>query len=300
MEVVALVAIIESDRVDSIGRPCVLVIIDMGNEHTTARQFSVEAYGLTVLQKEIFVAILWMTNQIGRSTLCQRRDVLNFQRLIAKLHRREPPTAHFFVSRITGRQITVIIVGTVVHQVPCAQSKTAFVLYVIEIGEAHAVREFMTESANACNLSVVSQLIGAGIGVDLRAMDGQRLLFSLQTVHHRPDQVVIGFVVIILAISGEKHEDFFCLAVTVPVITREVNAVLYAFARLNDHLTDVGFFVGSIITVGLGHHHWAGHIKIQDKPTLALCFEIVANGSLKTILVIVFRIGYFLVERNGI
>ena len=123
--------------------PYMFVIVDVENHESAARQVSVPSLLLTILQNIILVGIGIVAYHVGHGFVAEGRHIGDGRRFRQFLYV-EPSQYHAFVGRIVGRTIAVIVIVSIIHDVPAANDR-----YVVkvEIWECHTVSEFMAECA---------------------------------------------------------------------------------------------------------------------------------------------------------
>ena len=125
----------------------------MQNQQTLARHIRVPARLLTVFQKEVFVRVAWVVDDIAWGTSVRiSRHIVDLLRG-CQFHGCAPSCHPTLVRGIASGTITVVIVRTAVHQVPIAHALTTRVISIIEVGVAKTVRELVTHGTNTGNVA---------------------------------------------------------------------------------------------------------------------------------------------------
>ena len=99
--------------------------------------------------------------------------------------------------------------------------------------------------------------------------------------------------------TGIEHKNLFRYSISVPVVIGEIHITVYRLTSLTNHLVGMlirAINVPSIIAIALRELHGAGHVKVEQKLSAALCFEIVADASVEPMIAIAWEIGNAVIQ----
>ena len=144
----------------------------MRNHQARGWQIGIPSCLLTILQDIVFVFMSLVLDDIGIS-ICTHRLYAYYGSLLLNIRHifeSEPAALSFLVSRITCWTFAISIIAARAHQVEISHTKPACIACVIKIGEAHAMRELMTESTDSIKIAITIQFATTSVSIHCYAI----------------------------------------------------------------------------------------------------------------------------------
>ena len=222
-----------------------------------------------------------------------------------------------FQGAVARRGASVVVVVARVHQVDTVPHRlgiaaAAFVVGVVQVGDAEGVRVFMAESADGGEggkrrlVLVLLQFRGACIVVHQDAVPTVGYVGAgLEIPHMGPDIVGAGSFGLIGPCV--EDEDIVHLSVTVVVVVGEIDVGTHGLAGVHDHLGGVFVFVvivvGAVVGILVRKGDDLGDVELEGVAVLPLVFEIgegrCDRGSVDEVLEPVLSVAEFQVLELG-
>ena len=217
---------------------------------------------------------------------------------------REPAAEHAFVRGVRRGHVAVAAVGARVHDIPVVHTPVAAIVRVVEVGQVEAVAVFVAHGADARHLRAARavEFGGAGVRVDLHAVEREVSVAVLQPVAVRPNRV--GLCAAGLAISGVDDIYLVHLSVAVPVVFAEIHLAVYGLAGFchhifGAHVVALGAGVCAVVRHVAGEVHGTHDVKLHIELTVRLVVEVVAHAAVVAVDLRAARIHHFFKLRLG-
>ena len=142
--------------------------------------------------------------------------------IIGQRFGRKPSAKHFFITCISGRNETALIITAAAHQVPTAHSIVSFATRVIEIGQSQTMRELVTDGSDTVD-SIKSELAATRISIHGNAIysHGLSVIRCRQSPFVWPNR--IGIIPRSLTVTGVENKNLIHFAVSVPIIVGKIH-----------------------------------------------------------------------------
>ena len=181
---------------------------------------------------------------------------------------------------IASRTECVAVIAASAHEVEVTHAEPTAIGGVVEVGEAHAVTEFVAETANALDGTTGSNLIAASIGVDGHSIECQLAACAFfQRVHVGPDSrcgTTVG-----LTLAGIEHKHLVYLTVAIPVVVSKVHFAVCLLACFFDHLFGIHVValavVLSVVALIVLHGVRTYYVEIELELACTLILEVVGH-----------------------
>ena len=141
--------LVGDDGVGDVPLPQVLVVVDMQDEQSAGGVALVPACGLAVLYHVVLVGPGVVVDDVGLSALVDGLQAVDGDVLVGQHDGHLPSAHHLLVGGIARRTEAAAVVAALVHEVEGAHAVFLAIDRVVEVGEAHAVGELVTEGADA-------------------------------------------------------------------------------------------------------------------------------------------------------
>ena len=220
-------------RVDHIVNPAGGVIVYMDDLQTCSLNILVPLGLLTVFEDEVFVAVTFIIYYVCLAALAGGLEVSDGHVLVFEHLVVYPSGNPFLIGSITGGAEAVVVVAGRVHEVKARHTEMSLIEDVIEVGIAQTVRELVADGTDTIDTRV-AHLGRAGVRIDFDTIEGECYFGGSQFISVGPDSVIATTVG--LALTGVDDIDLIHLAVTGPVVVREVYPTVSKLTGFLNHL----------------------------------------------------------------
>ena len=273
----------------------------MPEQHAMARNERIPALLLAVLHDEVFLII----GSSHRHHVCLvavvqvRQDIEGIYPILQH-GQVEPSQTGTLVGRECRRRIAVVVVGSPIHGIEGTRGKGCHtIIYIIMIGKAEHMTEFMHEGTDARRLRCddgTIDFVTAGIVSHLDAIQLQRLLGNPSFLgdisiigRMWPDGIAITRIS--LTLSGIEEIDIVDEAILVVIILRKIHQWVGKSTSLSHELLQ-GYriirrrtLVGSIIRILLWQCYRADDIKLRLEFAIGAVHIEISRTSVGTIAI---------------